>query len=147
MKYKTKLLQLIENKDVKEFGTWLESLPIKERIQAMKEFKQLGMQKMFTSQNFANAEILKKYAKKIDALEAIIKKEEELKAYIKIVKEEMDAAVMRLAQGTRENKQLIIDKILNNESDAENTRNTAKLVIEVEKQLGIYDPEFWKPIE
>jgi len=113
MKYKTKLLQLIENKDVKEFGTWLESLPIKERIQAMKEFKQLGLQKMFTSQNFANAEILKKYAKKIDALEAIIKKEEELKAYIKIVKEEMDAAVMRLAQGTRENKQLIIDKILN----------------------------------
>ena len=147
MKYKKNLLQLIEDKDVKAFGAWLESFPIKERIQAMKEFNQLGMQKMFTSQNFENADILKKYAKKIEALEIIIKKEEELKAYIKIVIEEMDAAVMRLAKGTRENKQLIIDKILNNESDAENTRNTAKLVIEVEKQLGIYDPEFWKPIE
>ncbi len=147
MKYKKKLLQLIEDKDVKAFGAWLESLPIKERIQAMKEFKQLGMQKMFTSQNFENADILKKYAKKIEALEIIIKKDEELKAFIKIVKEEMDAAVMRLAKGTRENKQLIIDKILENGPESDKTKQTALLVIEVEKELGIYDPEFWNPIE
>jgi hypothetical protein len=146
MKHKDILLELLKADDVAAFGDWIKMHSELEQVEIMKEFKQMSLQNMFKTQNFDGAETIKKYTKSIDAYEKAILLAMELKTIVEKVQKEKENVLQRLAQASRENKQIIIDSILNNDPNAEQNKKTALQIIEIEKQQGIYDADFWKPI-
>ncbi len=146
MKHKQKLLELLKADDVAAFGNWIKMHSELEQVEIMKEFKQLSMNNMFKSQDFSGAEILKKYTKSIEAYEQAIVAALELKAMLQKIQEEIENTLQRLARSSRENKQEIIDSIVNNDEDATERKKLALEIISIEKQIGIYDAAFWAPI-
>lgn len=146
MKHKQKILELLKADDVAAFGNWIKMHSELEQVEIMKEFKQLSMNNMFKSQDFSGAEILKKYAKSIEAYEQAIVAALELKAMLQKIQEEIENTLQRLARSSRENKQEIIDSIVNNDENATERKKLALEIIAVEKEIGIYDAAFWAPI-
>ena len=146
MKHKQKLLELLKADDVAAFGNWIKMHSELEQVEIMKEFKQLSMNNMFKSQDFSGAEILKKYTKSIEAYEQAIAAALELKAMLQKIQEEIENTLQRLARSSRENKQEIIDSIVNNDENATERKKLALEIISIEKQIGIYDAAFWAPI-
>lgn len=147
MNYKNQLLELLKANDSAAFGNWLLLHSPIERVKIMKQFKQMSMQNMFKNQDFSVAETLKKYSKSIDAYENSILHAEELKDISQKAHDEINNVLERLAQSSRENKQELINSIVNNEPNAKQSKKLALAIIEKEKELGIYDADFWKPIE
>jgi hypothetical protein len=146
MNYKDILLELLKADDAAAFGDWLQLHSPIERVEIMKQFKQMTMQNMFKKQDFSSAETLKKYSKSIDAYEQAILLAEELKDIAQKAQEEIDNALERMARSTRENKQHLIDSIVNNDPNAAQSKELALAIIKKEKELGIYDPDFWEVI-
>ena len=146
MKHKQKLLELLKADDVAAFGNWIKMHSELEQVEIMKEFKQLSMNNMFKSQDFSGAEILKKYTKSIEAYEQAIAAALELKTMLQKIQEEIENTLQRLARSSRENKQEIIDSIVNNDENATERKKLALEIISIEKQIGIYDAAFWAPI-
>ncbi|MBC7641318.1 MAG: hypothetical protein H7174_03115 [Flavobacterium sp.] len=147
MKYKAKLLELLKADNVTEFGDWLKSQSELEQVQMMKEFKQMSLQNMFKTPNFSGAKTVKKFMKSIDAYEKAIHAAIELKALVEKIQEEKENALQRLAWSSRENKQEIIDSIVNNDENATASKALTIQIIAIEKEIGIYDADFWSPIE
>ncbi|MBC7523727.1 MAG: hypothetical protein H7239_04745 [Flavobacterium sp.] len=146
MKHKNILLELIKADDVVAFGNWIKLHSELEQVEIMKEFKQMSLHNMFKSQNFSGAETIKKYTKSIETFEKTIHATIELKAILEKVQEVKGNALQRLARSSKENKQEIINSIINNDENATARKALAIQIIAIEKELGIYDADFWSPI-
>lgn len=147
MKYKAKLLELLKADNATAFSDWLKSQPELEQVQIMKEFKQMSLQNMFKTQSFGGAETIKKFTKSIDNYEKAIHATIELKAIVEKIQDEKGKVIQRLAASSRENKQEIIDSIINNDENATARKALAIQIIAIEKEIGIYDADFWSSIE
>jgi hypothetical protein len=146
MKYKQKLLDLVFDKNPNAFNDWLTTQPLLEQVVILKEFKQMTLQNMFKSQDFSISETLKLFIKKIDEYEKAVLIELEAEEKYNKALEEQEKAIQKMEETAAGMKQYVINCIVNNEPNASDMKVLAEKIIALEKEQGIYNPNFWAAI-
>jgi len=149
MKYKEKLLRLIQEGNAQEFQEWLASQPILEQPAIMRELKQLGKLPP-EEEGQANLtyieEGFEKYDAVIDKFEDTILDHKLGKQQLIMAQEDLEKHVQQMRKTHPQLREQVIDAIVKNEPNAPLMRSLAKKLIELEKKDNTYNYENWKQL-
>ena len=148
MKYKEKLLKLINEGTAQEFQEWLISQPELDQPAIMRELKQLGdlPHEEGGGNILDNIKEFKAYDRVTDKYEDVILDQKLAKQQVIMAEEELFKLVQRMRETHPNLREYIIESILKNEPNARLMRSLAKKIIELEKIDNRYNPENWKQL-
>lgn len=148
MKYREKLLKLINEGTVQEFQQWLISQPELDQPAIMRELKQLGdlPPEEGGGNILDNIEGFKAYDNVMDTYEDAILDQKLAKQQAIMAEEELVKLVQQMRKTHPNLREYIIESILKNEPNARLLRSLAKKIIELEKIDNSYNPENWKQL-
>lgn len=148
MKYREKLIQLIEANDEVALFAWIQSQDELDQTAILREFKivlaELAEKNGYGLGIFGDT--FDTYDEKIDKFEDAILDEKLATAQLNMIKEDKAIVEKRILKDIEANRAYIIDCIVNNRPNAAEMRQLADELIDFEKKTNIYIYENWEPI-
>jgi quinol monooxygenase YgiN len=149
MKHKVKLLELILAEDDAAMLDWIESQPLLDQPDILRELKQIA-EEMAEENGDTVYDVItdpEAFDAFIDNYEDKILEEKLAEANYIIALEEQEKALQKMDEAIEGIRTYVIECIVAEAPNAAAMRGLAAKMIALEKESGTYDPENWKGIE
>ena len=146
MKYREKLLELIYSDDDDALGLWIESQPLLDQPEIVRELKELITEielEVGVEQNHDLKNDLDSFADRYE--EAILNEKLAEQMYLMAL-EEQEKASQKIDEAFVGVREYVIECITTNAPNAQEMRKLAEDIINLEKDAGTYDPDNWSAI-
>ena len=143
MQYKEKLLDLIFDEDDKALFNWILEQSVLDQVDILREFKQLVQEMLEDINDDSQAEVLQLLDKKIDEYQESYLDEKLAQLQYEMAVEERDKLVVEMEDKIHRIRLYIKECIDTNAPNAQEMKEMAKGMIELEKKDGFYKPENW----
>ncbi len=151
MKYREKILEIISNNnfDNKQdaLSEWLETIPLLEQTDILREIE--GMLKEIADEKGINLEgiiNLEDFNSLVDEIEEAVLEEKLYEAKLSMAEDDEEIERIEREHFRVVVRKYLMDRIINEEEDADDLLAVTKKIILVEKENGRYDPENWSRI-
>jgi hypothetical protein len=144
MKYKEELQFWLEQYDEESFNKWLQSQPLLEQTDILRELKKLVEENLIERGEFEKfSDLFENYDATIDNYEDKILDEKLAKAQLEMAIEERDKHMEIMALRVDEIREYIKECIETNAPNASEMKNLAQYAIKFQKDAGLFNAENW----
>lgn len=151
MKYREKIMEILSKNDIDDskdaLSDWLETIPLLEQPDILREFA--GLLKEVADKNGINLEDIhsvENFNSIVEELEEAILDEKLFEAKLSMAQDEEEIERIEREHFRVVARRYLMDRIVNDEEDAEDMLKVTKEVIRVEKECGRFDPQNWSRI-
>ncbi len=151
MKYREKIMEILSKNDIDDskdaLSDWLETIPLLEQPDILREFA--GLLKEVADKNGINLEDIhseENFNSIVEELEETILDEKLFEAKLSMAQDEEEIERIEREHFRVVARRYLMDRIVNDEEDAEDMLKVTKEVIRVEKECGRFDPQNWSRI-
>lgn len=144
MKYKQELLYWLERQDDDAFMNWLQSQPLLEQTDIMRELKLLVEENLIERGKLDEfSPVFENYDATIDNYEDKILDEKLAKAQLEMATEQRDKQMQKMHDSVDGIRAYIKECIETNAPNAPQMRELSNQVIHYQKEAGLYKAEDW----
>ena len=151
MKYREKILEIISNNNFHNsqdaLSEWLETIPLLEQTDILREIE--GMLKEIADEKGINLEgiiNLEDFNSLVDEIEEAVLEENLYEAKLSMAEDDEEIERIEREHFRVVVRKYLMDRIINEEEDADDLLEVVKEIIVVEKESGRFDPENWSRI-
>jgi len=151
MKYREKILEIISNNNFHNsqdaLSEWLETIPLLEQTDILREIE--GMLKEIADEKGINLEgiiNLEDFNSLVDEIEEAVLEEKLYEAKLSMAEDDEEIERIEREHFRVVVRKYLMDRIINEEEDADDLLEVVKEIIVVEKESGRFDPENWSRI-
>ena len=151
MKYREKILEIISNNNFDNnqdaLSEWLETIPLLEQTDILREIE--GMLKEIADEKGINLEgiiNLEDFNSLVDEIEEEVLEEKLYEAKLSMAEDDEEIERIEREHFRVVVRKYLMDRIINEEEDADDLLEVVKEIILVEKESGRFDPENWSRI-
>ena len=151
MKYREKIMEILSKNDIDDskdaLSDWLETIPLLEQPDILREFA--GLLNEVADKNGINLEDIhsvENFNSIVEELEEAILDEKLFEAKLSMAQDEEEIERIEREHFRVVARRYLMDRIVNEEEDAEDMLKVTREVIRVEKECGRFDPQNWSRI-
>jgi hypothetical protein len=147
MKYKEKIIAVIDDEDDDALVNYLQTLVPTEQLIFLQEFKDFATEVMLKSEDYSAVEMLRLFQERLDHYEDAVLAEIQAEKNYKKALEEQEKVMADIDVRRALIREYVIECIVTNAENAPEMKQLAVQVRELEKDYGDYDPNNWTALE